>query len=100
MSGTSAADYDPPSCRAELIFPSEATPSIAEYRVYNRNAGIAKFGCNAWPLAALNNPDRRSLLISFADWPDGFQDFARHIAYALINPCSGGEAQQEHDDRH
>ena len=67
-------------------FPTAITPSISEARVYAPNARIAVFGDDYWPLAALDNDSTRiRRTLSFADWPDGFRDFGKHVAYALIN---------------
>lgn len=68
-----------------MSFPDRDTPSIKPHRVHNANAPIAPFGASSWSLAAIEPEDHRRYTIHFRDWPEGFQDFARHLAYSLIN---------------
>lgn len=69
----------------QFVLPPYDTPSISANRVHNPNADIASYRAPSWPLAALDSGDRPSRTLHFAGWPQGFQDFARHVAYALIN---------------
>jgi hypothetical protein len=79
-------ELDPsPSRRGELIFPADDAQSIAAHRIHNKRVRIAPFGAASWPLAALDEGNRPSPTIHFAEWPAGFQDFARQVAYVLIN---------------
>lgn len=80
-----AADYVPPSQRIHLIFPEGDAQSISAHRVHNSDAFVAPFDAASWPLAALDSVIGYSRTLYFKDWPEGFQGFARHVAYALIN---------------
>lgn len=74
-----------PSLRGELRFPEGDEPSITSDRIYRADAPVASFGAPSWPLAALDVGSRPTRTLHFADWPEGFQNFARHVAYVLIN---------------
>lgn len=75
----------PPAGYADFTFPAVDSPSIAPHRVQNADVPIARFGASSWSLAALDKGDRPTRTIHFAEWPDGFSNFARHVAYVLIN---------------
>src|SRR5690554_4596315 len=71
---------------SELDFPVAETPSIGASRVHDPAAHIAVFADDYWPLDALDNDVTRTRrALSFSDWPEGFKDFAKHVAFALIN---------------
>jgi hypothetical protein len=66
-------------------FPTAETPTVCAERTYQA-ADIAVFGADIWPLDAMNDdPSRIRVQLRFDTWPFGFRDFAKHVAYALIN---------------
>ena len=79
------SSYLAPNMRSDVLFAEPNAPSIAAHRVHNHSANIAAFNAPSWPLAALDADNRRIMTIHFSGWPQGFQNFARHVAYALIN---------------
>ena len=74
-----------PERREGLAFPTADTPSIAIHRIVNAAAYVAPFSASRWSLEALEPADRNPTTLVFTGWPTGFQRFARHCAYALIN---------------
>jgi hypothetical protein len=85
VTGQQAPGYLAPSRRSALPVLQYDSPSIAGHRVHNNAAPIAPYGAAAWPLAALEVTDRPSRTIHFVGWPEGFQTFARQVAFTLIN---------------
>jgi hypothetical protein len=78
-------DYIPPIQRSDLADAGNSHTSIAAHRVHRDDVPVAPFDAPSWPLAALAPVHRKSPTIHFKDWPHGFQKFARHVAYTLIN---------------
>jgi hypothetical protein len=72
-----------PASRDQLEWPGPMDPSIASHRVHDPAASIAAFGDPVWPLQALGS--ERAETLYFDAWPPGFQEFAKHVAYVLIN---------------
>lgn len=85
MNAQYSADYLSPSQRIGLIFPRGDDPSISAHRIHSSDAYVAPFDAASWPLAALDTDIGHSRTLHFSGWPEGFQGFARHVAYALIN---------------
>lgn len=83
------AVHEPTSAHArlaEVAYPTRSAPVIEAHRVANPGARIPLFGEDAWSLAALEtHTPRGAVSLRFESWPPGFKDFAKHVAYALIN---------------
>lgn len=85
MTTARAATYAAPNRRDSLPALQGDSPSIAAHRIHNPDALIATYSAGSWPLSALDAADRPSRTIHFKGWPEGFQTFARQVAYTLIN---------------
>lgn len=83
----------------DRAFLSDDTPSINADRVQNTDAAIAAFGAISWPLAAIDAGHRPSRTIHFREWPEGFQNFARHVAYVLLNYGVPESLLEQHKSR-
>lgn len=85
MTSERAVYYRAPDRRDSLPKLHDDSPSIATHRIHNLDALVAPYSAGSWPLAALDAPGRPSRTIHFKGWPEGFQTFAKHVAYTLIN---------------
>lgn len=78
-------DESDEAASSSVDFPTLGTLTICTQRTHQA-AAIAVFGADVWPLDAMNDdPSRLRVRLRFDTWPPGFRDFAKHVAYALIN---------------
>lgn len=93
--GTVDTEWTPASID-DIVYPSERTPVIAPHRVARQGGPLAVFSDDVWDLEALElDASRRATPLRFSGWASGFKEFAKHVAYALINHGNPRELVEE-----